>query len=183
MRLKKGLPSLRHQALAGLVFSVFRTARENLNTRLVQFSLQSNHLHLIVETAGKADLSRAMKGLAVRLARRLNERLRRRGGVFADRYHSRALRSPSEVRRVLVYVLRNHHRHATDRGRPVAFDAFSTAAYFDGFSTRISRWPRHGFVPPEDPPIAPAETWLLRVGWRRLGLIGAKETPARAPRR
>jgi REP element-mobilizing transposase RayT len=70
MRLKKGLPSLRRQALAGLVFSVFRTAREKLKTRLVQFSVQSNHLHLIVETAGKSELSRAMKGLAVRLARR-----------------------------------------------------------------------------------------------------------------
>jgi hypothetical protein len=26
-------------------------------------------------------------------------------------------------------------------------------------------------------PIAPAETWLLRVGWRRHGLIGVGERP------
>jgi hypothetical protein len=170
--------------LAGLVFSVFRAAKERLGTRLVQFSLQSNHLHLIVETTGKGDLSRAMKGLAVRLARRLNGQLRRRGGVFADRYHSRALRTPREVRSALIYVLRNHHRHAPDRLRESAFDMFSTAAYFDGFTTRIWRWPRKGFVSTHEPPVAPAETWLLRVGWRTLGLIGPMESPARAtPRR
>jgi hypothetical protein len=62
------------------------------------------------------------------------------------------------VRRALIYVLRNHHRHATGPGRPAVFDAFSTAAYFDGFATRIWRWPRDGFVPPDEPPVTPAET-------------------------
>jgi REP element-mobilizing transposase RayT len=175
LKLARGLPSLRHQALAALVFSVLRKAKVRLGTRVVQFSVQSNHLHLIVETAGRAALSRSMQGIGVRLARGLNDRLRRRGAVFGDRYHARALRTPREVRHALVYVLQNHKHHAVGAGRASQFDALSTAAYFDGFTPMVARWPP---VPRDEVPVARATTWLLRVGWRRLGLIRPEEAPA-----
>jgi REP element-mobilizing transposase RayT len=181
MRLRKGLPNLRHRALAGLVFSSFRANNPSLGVRVVHFSVQRNHLHLLVEVDGddgKRALSRAVQGLAIRLARRLNHRLKRRGSVFADRYHARALRTPLEVRRALVYVLRNHVRHGL-AGRETMFDACSTAAYFDGFTKPIPPWPRQGFVPPKEPPVARPRTWLLRVGWRKLGLLGHRDVPAR----
>jgi hypothetical protein len=160
------------------VFSAFRSAKERLGARLTQFSVQSNHLHLIVEADGQRALSRALQGLAIRLARRLNGRLQRRGSVFADRYHARILRTPLQVRRALVYVLHNHRRQHTGPGRPTRFDVFSTAAYFDGFTMPILRWPRSGFVPPEEPPVARPGTWLLRTGWRRHGLLGTRDVPA-----
>ena len=179
MRLRQGLPSLRHKPLAGLVFTAFHVAKVQLGVRLTQFSLQSNHLHLIVEAEGRRALSRAMQGLAIRLARRLNGHLHRRGAVFSDRYHARILRTPLEVRRALIYVLQNHRRHHTGPGRPSRFDVFSTAAYFDGFKVPIPRWPRSGFVPPVEPPVAPPQTWLLRTGWRRHGLLAPSDAPAR----
>lgn len=180
MRLRQGLPTLRQKPIATLLFDAFRSAKERLGVRLTQFSVQSNHLHIIVEATGRRALSRAIQGLAVRLARRLNGRLGLRGTVFADRYHSRILRTPLDVRRVLVYVLNNHRRHHGGAGRPSRFDVFSTAAYFDGFAMPILRWPKSGFVPPEEPPVARAKTWLLRVGWRRLGLLTASDVPAAA---
>ena len=179
MRLKSGLPTLRQKALARVVFGAFAEAKEKFGTRVVQFSVQSNHLHLLVEAADALAFARAMKGLAVRLARRINRKVRRRGRVFSDRYHARALKTPREVRLALIYVLRNHHRHSTGAGRPAAFDAFSSAAYFDGFTRGVPRWPRHGFAPSKGSPVARAETWLLRHGWRRLGLIGLRDVPAR----
>src|SRR5262245_3452551 len=48
-----------------------------------------------------------MRGLAIRLALALNRALTRHGQVLGDRYHVRALGTPREVRRGLVYVLRN----------------------------------------------------------------------------
>ena len=177
LRLGKGIPSLRHKSLAGLVFDAFRAARERLGVRLVHFSVQSNHLHLLVEADGRRALSRAMQGVAVRLARRLNRRLSRCGAVFADRFHARTLRTPLEVRRALVYVLRNHRHHSRGAGRPSRFDVFSTSAYFDGFTTSPC-WPKGGFLPPEEPPVARPRTLLLRFGWRRFGLIAPHEAPA-----
>jgi REP element-mobilizing transposase RayT len=176
MRLCKGLPSLRQRALAALVFAAFRAARQLHGARLVHFTVQTNHIHLIAEAADHRALSRAMHGLAIRLARRLNGRLERRGAVFAERYHARALRTPLEIRRALVYVFHNHTHHQTGAGRPIFLDPMSTAAYFDGFSFRPRR-PRHGFIPPEEPPVAGPDTWLLRVGWAKRGALSARDVP------
>jgi REP element-mobilizing transposase RayT len=174
MRLRNGLPSLRHHTLSRLVLAAFRKVRAHLGVRLVQFSVQSNHLHLIVEALDQPALSRAMQGLAISVARRVNGKLGRRGAVFADRYHTHALRTPLEVRRALVYVLHNH-RHHTARDRPSGFDPMSTALSFDGFTDKLNRL--RG-PPREELPVVPPRTWLLRIGWRRHGLLTSHDVPA-----
>jgi REP element-mobilizing transposase RayT len=179
LRLRKGLPNLRQASLARVVFLAFRAASQHHGARLVHFTVQTNHIHLIAEAEGQRSLSRALQGLAIRLARRLNRRLDRRGAVFAERYHARALRTPLEVRRALVYVFHNTRHHHTGVGRPTFFDPMSTAVYFDGFTVPPRR-PRHGFIPPEEPPVARASTWLLRVGWRRRGALSPRDVPTAA---
>jgi REP element-mobilizing transposase RayT len=173
MRLAKELPNLRHKPLARLVLSALHAAKQRLGASLVHFSIQSNHLHLIVEAADGRALSSAMKGLAIRLARSVNRRCGRRGRVFAERFHARALRTPLEVRRALIYVLHNHRHHHTGMGQPSFVDALSSAAYFDGFAPSIDG----GFVPSEPAPVAKPSTWLLRVGWRRFGLLQPHDVP------
>jgi REP element-mobilizing transposase RayT len=188
MRLEKGIPSLRRHPLSGVVLSAFRSASRNpevqLAARLVHFSIQSNHLHLIVETDDEWALSRAMKGLAIRIALRLNRLLGRRGRVFSDRYHARALRTPTEVRRALVYVLRNDSKHRSrvhEGSQQPTLDPLSTADYFDGFTGRIERWRRKRRTSRRgEPPVAEPMTWLLRIGWKQLGLIGARDAPSGA---
>jgi REP element-mobilizing transposase RayT len=113
------------------------------------FSVQGDHIHLLVEATDKRRLSSAMRSLGVRIARGMNRLMGRRGRVVAHRYHARALRTPSEVRRARRYVLGNHEKHARKAGRAafrVLVDPYSSAAQ--------SELP----VP---------RTWLLRVGWRR----------------
>ena len=66
--------------------------------RLIHFSVQGNHIHFIVEAPDQLALTRAMKGLEVRMARALNRVMCRRGPVFADRYHAHLLRTPREAR-------------------------------------------------------------------------------------
>jgi REP element-mobilizing transposase RayT len=145
--------------------------------RLIHFSVQPNHLHLIVEAADAIALSRGIKGLEVRIARRLNALLRRKGRFFSDRYHARALRTPREVRAAIAYVLLNLRKHAHQSGRKLSSDRadpLSSAIYFDGW-----RHPIICILKREDPPpVTQAETWLLREGWKRHGLIAASEIPA-----
>ena len=171
MKVRKGLPSLRHRALASLVFSAFRAAKQRLGAKLVHFSVQSNHIHLIVEAQERRALSRAMQGLAVRLARRLNARIGRRGQFFSDRYHARALRTPLEVRRALLYVLRNHEHHRRVR-RASSLDPLSSGMYFHGFIQGAPEQLDH------DASVSEPSTWLLRIGWRHRGLIGRDECPS-----
>jgi hypothetical protein len=72
--------------------------REPTRFRVVHFSVQHDHLHLIVEAESRRALSAGMRGLSIRVARAVNELLLRRGKFSADRWHGRALGSPREVR-------------------------------------------------------------------------------------
>src|SRR3954464_10751899 len=93
MRPQPGVGYLRSYQRAKIVEDALRAARERFGVRIIHYSIQGNHLHLIVEADSAADLSRAMQGLATRIARRLNALARRRGSVFVDRYHAHVLSS------------------------------------------------------------------------------------------
>jgi len=166
VRLRDGLPNLRRDATRIVVTRAFAAGRERFGFRLTEFSMQSNHIHLIAEASDRSALSRGMQGLLVRISRAVNRLWRRRGPVFADRFHSRALETPREVRNALVYVLQNARHHGL---RLLGFDPYSSGAWFDGWSTNLA-------VAPGSPAVR-ARTWLLREGWRRHGLIGIREAP------
>src|SRR5437667_6169012 len=74
--------------------------------RIVEFSAQDDHLHLLVEAEDRPCLTRGLGGLAIRVARAVNRGLGRRGAVWADRYHARAITTPRAVRHAIVYVLK-----------------------------------------------------------------------------
>ena len=162
----------------GVVKSALEDGAERFGFRLLHYSVQSNHLHLLVEAKDAMVLSRAMTGLTVRLARGLNRHLQRRGQVFPDRYHARELKTPREVRNAIAYVLLNSRKHARERGRqypPDWMDPCSSAASFDGWRHTPGR--RAGGTN-----LAKPHTWLATTGWRRHGLLSPAEIPGVQPR-
>ena len=182
LRVVAGVPSLRSKQAFRVVKEALALAnskgRHREHFRLVHYSVQGNHLHLIAEATDGLRLSRGVQGLSIRIARRLNLALKRRGRLFSERFHARALRTPREVRHALAYVLLNERRHLAAERKlslpPWYYDACSSAAEFDGWR------PMFGL----DPPAAPrpdvmraAQTYLLRALWRRHGLIAPDEVP------
>src|SRR5262249_24586111 len=113
-------------------------------------------------------LSEGMRGLAIRVARAINRVLGRRGTVWRERYHARALRTPREGRHALVYGLMNFKKHGSDVGE---IDARSSAPWFDGLRGALCM---RSSAPA---PVVRARTWLAAVGWRRHGLISLEECP------
>jgi len=174
LKLTKDLPYLRKRRFVRIVQLCILAANKAGVFRIVHFALLAHHLHLIVEAKNRKALSRGMQGLGIRLARRLNAEVGRKGRVIEDRYHEHILKTPREVRNALCYVLRNHAHHAAARdtdGLKAGVDPYSSGVCFDGW--RDYR-PRAG---PRPPPVAPAHTWLLAKGWRRCGLISTAEVP------
>jgi hypothetical protein len=161
-----------------------KATRVRKDFRITQFSVQGDHVHLIVEADSQAALSRGMQGLAIRVARAVNALVRRTGKVWADRFFSRELKSPRVVRNALAYVLNNFRKHrALGAGK---IDPYSSAPYFNGFRELRGSAPRQlqanrglplvprGVAPPEKSegiPIVAAKTWLATTGWRRGGAI------------
>lgn len=173
LRAKRVVPSLRSEMILNLVRVILLNQRHKkyaADFRILHFSIQKDHLHLIVE-AEEADLRSGISGFEIAFARRLNKLLGRSGKVWDSRYHARDLHSPRAVRTALRYVLLNMKKHRLCEPDLPFVDVYASSGLFDGWTVRIrwlrcQRWPR-----------VQAQTWLLRVGWRRLGLIDASESP------
>ncbi len=174
LKVRAGMPSLRTVRLVREMERSFAIGCEREDFRLAHYSIQGNHVHLIVEADNENALGRGMKALGARIARAVNRIFRRSGPVLADRYHVRMLRTPREVRNALAYVLLNARRHAARAGRTLSrafgIDPASSGRWFDGWRNAIPEtWP--------SPPVALPRSWLLAVGWRRNGLLTLDETP------
>jgi putative transposase len=177
LKVRPDVPSLRTVRLVREVERTFSRGCERGEFRLVHYSLQGDHAHLLVEARDREAMGRGMKSLAARFSRAVNRVFRRSGAVLADRYHLRVLRSPLEVRRALAYVLLNGRRH-TKRPKPGAVsDPASSGRWFDGWSRKPRV--RLAHAPPANPAVAAPHTWLLRVGWRRHGLLDPDAVPGR----
>ena len=81
MRVREGLPSLRRGRERNVLEEALRRGAERFGFRLCHYSVQGNHLHMIVEAEDRVALSRGMQGLLVRIAKALNRLWRRRGKV------------------------------------------------------------------------------------------------------
>jgi hypothetical protein len=84
----------------------------------VEYSIQHNHLHLIVEAEPREAQSRGMISISARFARAVNQVFRRAGQVIAGRYQVQLLKSPTQVRNALRYVLLNILKHFKQRYGP-----------------------------------------------------------------
>ena len=159
LRVGRGCWNLRSFRVLRVLEAAFHAGRERFGFRLAHYSIQANHLHLLVEAEGKESLARGMKGLEVRLARALNRMMRRTGRVFGDRYRAHVLKTPREAARALRYVLTNFAHHARawgERVKPAFIDPFSSVRYLAA-------------SPGPSAPVAGARTWLLRAGWMGAG--------------
>jgi len=172
-----GLPSLRGRTLWAVVRRAFvHGCDKKRSFRIVHFSVQGKHIHLICEALNRRQLSRGIQGFKIRVAKAINKKLGgRRGAVFSDRYHERILGTPTQCRHALAYVLNNQRHHAYAEGATYprnTIDPCSSARWFKGWS--ISDPKTWANAPPGDSgeakPVAEPREWLLRNGgWKRGG--------------
>jgi len=176
LKFRKGLPSFRSKRYAKIVWLALTFACNKFDVRIVHFSIQKNHIHLILEAKQKESLSKAMQGFCIRIAKGVNKVFRSTGAVFADRYHAHILKSPAEARAALAYVICNTRRHALHNGHRYKdgwIDPLSSALAFDGWKTPVKLIITGG----KDPPVLEAKSWLLTKGWRKHPKISPNEIP------
>jgi len=160
LRSSRVFPHL-YGALAAASFDAFR---------LVHFSVQSDHLHLIVEADSGRDLARGLQGLGVRVRPRDQSRAWSSwlglGRAISRASTANAARSPLGSR------LRTHEFRKHLRAAP-GIDPCSSGRWFDG-------WSSEEVAPAGSRPVVLAQTWLGSIGWRRGGgpIDYSRETPA-----
>jgi REP element-mobilizing transposase RayT len=180
----KDVGQLRRRRVWKELRTAFLHAGSKPGFRICHFSVQHNHIHLLVEADDNAALGHGMQCFNARVTRRINRACgRRRGTAFDGRYDLQVLASPRQVRAGLRYVLLNSRRHDVDidelgghvEWRATWVDEYASWAYFDGWREGAPAGP-----PPADPRhwlVARSRSWLLSEGWRQCGLIGVAEVP------
>ncbi|MBL8897430.1 MAG: transposase [Planctomycetes bacterium] len=173
VRIADGLPSLRRGGALKVVLAALNASSDRHGMRIIHYSIQKDHLHLLVEADDRDCVARGMNALLSPLARALNKLWVRQGKVFPERYHDEVISTPTQARNALRYVLQNGKKHGVVP--PSSIDLCSSAPVFDGWMER----PSIAAIPaaPVVANVAPASTWLLTTGWRRHGLLDIRELP------
>jgi REP element-mobilizing transposase RayT len=168
--------------------TIVAAVRERI--RIVHITLQRNHVHLLVEAENKQALARGMQGFQISAARNVNTMLgegpyrRRRGAVFADRYHLEVITSPRRAHHAIRYVLSNWRRHKEDRHGIAStwlVDPFSSGISFPDWKELEDKdvmWPIRDTYDPLM--VRRPASWLLQEGWKLGGSISARDVPRSA---
>ena len=80
-------------------------AKRRYGLSILNYTVTSNHIHLLVVDDGDRDtISRSMQLAAGRCAQQYNERKKRKGAFWQDRYHATAIETGNHLLRCLVYI-------------------------------------------------------------------------------
>jgi len=173
LRVTREVSSLRTRHAYRAIRRAIDRCRARADFRVVHASIQSNHLHLLVEADDKRALSRGMQGFAVSAAKRLNRELhRKRGDVFAFRYHATTITSPTQARNAISYIVNNWRHHRCDRDSTLRTDPYASAH-------AIADWRIEPH--PDQLPVVRATTWLLTTGYKLASRIRPDDVPGPDP--
>ncbi len=152
VRVVEGIVSLRDAICFAALRESFYRANARVGFKVVHYSVQTNHVHFIVEAEGTKELSSGMRGLMIRMARAINKVMNRKGRVFADRYHIEIVKTLRHAHNTLHYVLRNNEHHTGRKG-------------IDPCATELA-------------PVAAPQTWLLQQACTKAAATAAAGTHA-----
>jgi REP element-mobilizing transposase RayT len=179
-RLRPVFPNIRRPVVVSTLKRCCERAKR-FGFHVVHYSIQSNHLHLICEARDNEALARGLQSFASSFAKAIKRLMegwkdvgrRIKGSLFHGRYHLRTIKTPTQMKNTLRYVLLNESHHT---GIIEYMDRFSSAKVFVHWRRLLGRQvspviAREMRNRPQDPAIAglsPPRSWLAREGWMRV---------------
>jgi REP element-mobilizing transposase RayT len=151
--------------------------------RIVHFSLQGTHLHLLCEASDRMTLARGLQAFQISAARHLNRESKKKGQVFPDRYFAESIDSVRQTRHTLSYVLNNWRKHRQDGGYSLfegRIDPYSSGVWFAGWKERTQPVAiPDNYVAPR---VSAAQTWYLTQGYKLGPPISVYDVPGPRPK-
>jgi REP element-mobilizing transposase RayT len=109
---RKILGSLRNKQVFRELRQAMRRARLK-GVRILDFTLQHDHVHLLLETSDKYELGEAMRALSISFTKRLSYLAGKKIRAFKTRYHLSLLKSLAQIKAVAHYIATNGKKHGT----------------------------------------------------------------------
>ncbi|MEZ4599875.1 MAG: transposase [Syntrophotaleaceae bacterium] len=79
-------------------------AKKRYGLCILNYMVTSNHIHLLVKDRGNNAIPKSMQLVAGRVAQEFNQRKKRKGAFWEDRYHATAVASDHHFARCLTYI-------------------------------------------------------------------------------
>ena len=79
-------------------------ARKRFGLSILNYTITSNHIHLLVEDSSHQSIAKSMQLIAGRTAQEFNFRKKRKGAFWDDRYHATAIDTDRYLIQCLVYI-------------------------------------------------------------------------------
>jgi hypothetical protein len=156
---------IRNKNSLKLLKKAIQNARSH-GLKVLHYSLETNHVHLILEVASNAILTKGMRSLTVTMAKGLGL-----GRVQVERYHLHVLRSIREVKHAIHYVLFNKQRH--EKRKYSTIDQYSSLLLMENALTLIKKFAQEKKVTlkiekGEALFLDKEESFLAKRGWAQL---------------
>lgn len=83
--------------------------------RVIHYTLEFNHVHLLVEADCHKVMHRGMQAFGISIAKAINKFKMKTGQVYKNRYHLKKITNPVQLKNVLHYIFHNgvHHKSGT----------------------------------------------------------------------
>jgi REP element-mobilizing transposase RayT len=125
---KNIIPNLRSKVFYKEIRQGMKRARI-LGIRIIHFSVQRDHVHMLIEAENKKQLGESMRALSISLSKRFSFTLKKKVKALKNRYHLHILKSLQEIKNATNYILHNGQKH----GITDVHDFYSTAINFSDF--------------------------------------------------
>ena len=79
-------------------------AKKRFGLCVLDYTVTSNHIHLLVKDTGAGVIAESMQLIAGRTAQEYNQRKGNKGAFWEDRYHATAIDSDEYLQRCLIYI-------------------------------------------------------------------------------
>ncbi|MBC7714103.1 MAG: transposase [Rhizobacter sp.] len=93
--------------------------------KVIHFSLEYDHVHLLIEADNNIVLGKGMKSFGVTLSKAINKVKNQKGGVYKHRYHFRQISSARQLKNVMKYIFLNGVKHKTANNIVSPFNSIS----------------------------------------------------------
>jgi REP element-mobilizing transposase RayT len=104
--------NLKNKVVLSILKRSILNARK-MGLRVIHFSLEYDHVHLLIEAENNIILGKGMQAFGVTFSKALNRMRKINGAVYKHRYHFRKIVGARQLKNVLNYIFNNGIKHKT----------------------------------------------------------------------
>ena len=110
IKVKKNKADIQNKKILKALHHAIKRARLK-DLKIIHYTLEYNHVHLLVEAYNNSVLHSGMQALGISFAKAVNRVKSTKGTVYKHRYHLRQISSPRDLKNVLHYIFHNGIKH------------------------------------------------------------------------